>query len=123
MEKFDIEIKYSPTGSLSSWHLEISEKYHVPLFITADVAYFMRVNDDVYRIDQPFDHIKVQQWLEQLEFDNDCGELTDKETLAYIDALVNNMIGGYRFKKMTNLKEFEKIIVERKNKQDEKKSS
>ena len=35
----------------------------------------------------------------------------------------NDRIDGYKFKKMTNLKEFEKIMVERKNKQDEKKSS
>ena len=122
MEKLDIEIKYSPTGSLSSWHLEIAEKYHVPLFITADVAYFMRINDDVYRIDQPFDHMKVQQWLEQLEADNDCGELTDKETLERIDYLVNNRIDGYKFKKMTNLKEYEQLMIERKNKKNEKKT-
>lgn len=106
MEKLDIEIKYSPTGSLSSWHLEIAEKYHVPLLITADVAYFMRVNNDVYRIDQPFDHMKLQQLLEQLESDNDCGKLTDKETLERIDDLVNNRIDGYKFEKMPNLKEY-----------------
>ena len=123
MEKLDIEIAYSPTGSCSSWHLEIAERYGINLFVTSDVAYFMRINDDVYRIDRPFNHLKLQQWLEQLEADNDCGELTDVETLECIDDLVNNRIDGYRFKKMTNLKEFEKIMVERKNKQDEKKSS
>ena len=116
MDKLDIEIKYSPTGSLSSWHLEIADKYGINVFVTADVAYFMRINDDVYRIDQPFDHMKVQQWFEQLEADNDCGELTDKETLERIDDLVNNRIDGYKFKNMTNLKEFEQLIIERKKK-------
>jgi len=116
MKKLDIEIKYSPTGSLSSWHLEIDDKYGINTFVTSDVAYFMRINDDVYRIDQPFDHMKVQQWLEQLEADNDCGELTDKETLDCIDDLVNNRIDGYKFKKMPNLKEYEMIMIERKKK-------
>jgi len=47
-----VEIKYSPTGSYSPWHAaEYEKKGGLWLLGTADVAYFMRVdNNKIYKI-------------------------------------------------------------------------
>ncbi len=111
MDKLDIEIKYSPTGSCSSWHLEIAEKHKVPLMVTSDVAYFMRVGEDVYRINRPRDYYELYKLLLSIEEKNDSGEMTDDETIKFVDDLVNNRIDGFCFGEKSNLIEYEKMIT------------
>lgn len=81
-----IEIRYSPTSSLSSWHLDELEKENINVWITSDVAYFMRVDKkDIYRIDncnalKCFDKVKEIDdiWVN----DNETGEYLFNEYLA-----------------------------------------
>ena len=122
MDKLDIEIKYSPTGSYSPWHLGIAEKHGVPLMITADIGQFVRFGDDIYKIFRSNDAHKLYQYLCMLEEMNDKGEVTDEEVLKEIDDIKNNMNKDFILNKCVGLDEFEKEIIKVKQKQDEKKT-
>lgn len=48
-----VEYRYSGTGSLSPWHQEAYAEKNRFMMCTADVAYFVRVdNDKIYRIER-----------------------------------------------------------------------
>ena len=49
----NIEIKYSGTGSFSPWHHKAYEEAGIKgLICTADVKYFIKIDDDIYRIEK-----------------------------------------------------------------------
>ena len=46
-----IELTYGSTGTSSPWHLEAYQKYNIVTWGTADVAYYIRVDEkDIYKI-------------------------------------------------------------------------
>lgn len=65
-----VEFRYSGTGSLSPWHQEAYAEKNKFMFVTADVAYFIRVdNDKIYRIERI--DANVDSELSKIEGDYD----------------------------------------------------
>lgn len=116
----DIEFKRSSTGSYSPWHLDIADKYNVPLMCTADLQWFVKIGDDIYAIYKPYDHINLYEYFVALEEKNDKGELSDEETLKELDDIVNNRNENFNLRKCIPLAEFEEKIKERSKKNEEK---
>ena len=110
MDKLEIEFKRSSTGSYSPWHLDIIEKYNVNVCCTCDICGFVKIGEDIYRIDCLTQYYKLYDYVCDLEKKNDNGEKTDEEVLKEIDDIVNNRNEHFRLEKCTPLKEFEKSI-------------
>lgn len=110
MEKLDIEFKMSSTGMYSPWHLDVAHKLNVPLMVTSDIGHFVRIGNDVYKIEHPRDMYKVYSYFVALEEMNNEGDITDEETLKEIDDIVNNRNKDFTLDKCISLEEFEKQI-------------
>ena len=117
MEKLNIEFRISGTGSYSPWHMEIIHKHNVKLLCTCDMANFVKIGEDIYRIRYPYDRMKLYQYVTMLEEMNDKGELSDEEVLKEIDDIVNNRNKDFRLEKCQPLDEFEKEIINIKQKE------
>ena len=121
MNKLDIEFKLSSTGSYSPWHLDIAHKYDVPLMVTSDIGKFVKIGNDIY--DCCYCYYRLYEYVLKLEEMNDKGEISDEETLKEIDDIVNNRNKDFQIEKCESLEEFEKVMVEMKKKQDERKNN
>ena len=121
MKKFDIEFKLSSTGMYSPWHLEIAHKYDVPLMVTSDIGKFVKIGEDIY--DCRYCYMKLHEYVLMLEEMNDKGEISDEEVLKEIDDIINNKNKDFQIDKTQSLEDFEKIIVDLKRRQDERKKS
>lgn len=114
MDKLEIEFKQSGTGSYSPWHLDIADEYDEPLFGTSDIGYFVKIDNDIYKIELHC-YYKLYQYVCMLEEMNDKGEITDEEVLKKIDDIVNNKNQDFKLKKCISLEEFREIMEKRKN--------
>ena len=121
MKKFDIEFKLSSTGMYSPWHLDIAHKYDVPLMVTSDIGKFVKIGEDIY--DCRYCYMKLHEYVLMLEERNDKGEISDEEVLKEIDDIINNKNKDFQIDKTQSLEDFEKIIVDLKRRQKEKKKS
>ena len=121
MKKFDIEFKLSSTGMYSPWHLDIAHKYDVPLMVTSDIGKFVKIGEDIY--DCRYCYMKLHEYVLMLEEMNDKGESADEEVLKEIDDIINNKNKDFQIDKTQSLEDFEKIIVDLKRRQDERKKS
>lgn len=121
MNKLDIEFRLSSTGMYSPWHLDIAHKYDVPLMVTSDIGKFVKIGDDIYNC--RYCYVKLYEYLVMLEDMNDKGEISDEETLKEIDDIVNNRNKDFQIEKCESLEEFEKVMIEMKKKQDERKNN
>ena len=110
----EIEFKTSGTGSYSPWHLAIADKYNAKLVGTCDIGSFVKIGEDVYKL-QSNHYYKLYQYFTTLEDMNNKGEVTDEEVLKEIDDIVNNRNKDFFLTKCKPLKEFEEIIKNRKN--------
>jgi hypothetical protein len=110
MDKLEIEFKESSTGSYSPWHLDIIDKYNIPVLCTADICGFVKIGEEIYRIYDLSQYYRLYDYVCNLEKQNDNGEITDDEVLKEIDDIVNNRKENFNLKKCTPLKEFEESI-------------
>lgn len=110
MDKLEIEFKQSSTGSYSPWHLDIIEKYNIPVWCTSDICGFVKIGEDIYRIYDLRQYYDLYNYVCDLEKFNDKGVVTDEEVLKEIDNIVNNRNELFNLEKCTSLKEFEKTI-------------
>ena len=110
----EIEFGTSGTGSYSPWHLAIADKYNAKLVGTCDIGSFVKIGEDVYRL-QSNQYYRLYQYVTMLEDMNNKGEATDEEVLKEIDDIVNNRNKDFFLTKCKSLKEFEEIIKNRKN--------
>ena len=104
--KHIIEIRESSTGSLSPWHMEAYEKAGVTdLWCTADLATFIKIDDEIYRIDRNRHLIsELMKQMEQLYADKP-GVVEE-----YIIFLKNNAIEEFILDKQTTIEECLKKI-------------
>lgn len=121
MNKLGIEFRLSSTGMYSPWHLDIAHKYDVPLMVTSDIGKFVKIGEDIY--DCRYCYVRLYEYVLMLEEMNDKGEISDEETLKEIDDIVNNRNKDFQIEKCESLEEFEKVMIEMKKKQDERKNN
>ena len=67
--------------------------------------------------------MKLHEYVLMLEEMNDKGEISDEEVLKEIDDIINNKNKDFQIDKTQSLEDFEKIIVDLKRRQDERKKS
>lgn len=121
MDKLNIEFKLSNTGSYSPWHLDIANEFEeIPLIITADMCWFVKIGEDIYK---PLNYYTLYQHFCMLEEKNDNGELTDEEVLKEIDDIVNGKNKKFILHKCMPLDEFRNELIKSKKKQDERKGT
>ena len=114
MNKVYIEVQQSSTGSYSPWHIQIAHEYDVPLWGTSDIAWFIRIGDDIYKVEN-HQVDPLYNKLIQLEDKNNSGEISDEDTLKKIDLLISE----YKLRKCTPLDEFRKLMIKQ-SKQNKK---
>lgn len=117
MHKLDIEFSESSTGMYSSWHLNIARELNFPLMVTADIGWFVKIGNDIYKL-RSNDYYNLYQYFVMLEEMNDKGEITDEEVLGEVDDIVNNRNKDFFLKKCQPLDKFRKeleSIIERRN--------
>lgn len=120
MDKLEIEFKLSSTGSYSPWHLELIDKYEVPMICTADIGHFVKVGNDIYNFDYPNDYYDLYEYVCDLEKKNDNGELSDEEVLTLLDIALNK---PKRIRRCESLEEFEDYLIKYKNRENERKAA
>ena len=109
MDNLDIEFKESSTGSYSPWHLDVAEKYNVPLWGTSDIGYFVKVGEDIYKIPYSHNYYKMYEYVCGIEESNDNGEISDEETLNEINEIMNGN-RGFKVEKCDSLADFEEWL-------------
>lgn len=117
MTKLDIEFKQSSTGSYSPWHLEIIDKYDVSLICTADIGYFVKVGNDIYKIYYSNDYYDLYDYVCNLEKKNKNGELSDNDVLSLVNIALDN---PKKISKCESLEELEDYLIRYKNKKHER---
>ena len=111
MEKYiigehTIEIRESSTGSFSPWHRESYEKNGVTnLLCTADMATFIKIDSDIYRIDR--NRHLISEFMKQMK-----QLYIDKPGIVeeYIIFLRNNAIEEFILNKQAPIEECLKKI-------------
>lgn len=109
----DVEFKLSNTSSYSPWHLDIADRYNVPLMVTADLQWFVKIGDDIYMIYKPYNYVELYNYFLSIEERNKKGELRDEDALREIDDIVNNRRENFVLRKCIPIDEFEKMMRER----------
>jgi len=116
MDKLGIEFRQSSTGSHSPWHLDIADEYNESLFGTSDIGYFVKIGEDIYKINFLHHYWNLYDYVRMLEEMNNKGEITTKEVLKEIDDIVNNKNEDFKMEKCIPLDEFRKLMEKRKKK-------
>lgn len=105
-----IEIRDSSTGSMSPWHREAYEKAGITNFmVTCDMATFIKIDDNIYRIDK--NRQLINTFMEQMEslYDEKPGIAEE-----YLIFLKNNAIEEFTLYKITSVEDsLNKILNKR----------
>ncbi len=106
----NVEFKSCGTGSYSPWHLNIARELNIPLMITSDIGWFVKIGEDIYRL-RPGQPHKLHEYLTMLEEMNNKGEISDEEVLKELDDIVNNRNKDFYLEKCISLEEFRKNLI------------
>lgn len=120
MDKLEIEFKESSTGTYSPWHLDLTHKYNVSLLCTADIGYFVKVGEDIYKIYYQNDYYNLYNYVCDLEEKNNKGELSNKEVLSLLDIALTDT---QKISKCEPLDLFKEYLIRLKNREDERKAA
>ena len=101
-----IEVRQSSTGSFSPWHYEAYEKEGIlgGMFCTADMAIFVKIDEDIYRIEKNT-HL-ISEFFKEME-----KVYADKPGIAeeYLIFLRNNAIEEFILNKQRPIEECVKL--------------
>lgn len=114
MNKIEIEIKQSGTGMYSPWHLAIAHELDASLMCTADIGYFVKIGEDIYKIIRPYGANKIYDFFGNLEERNDKGELSDEETLTILNDIIEGQNEDIVLQKCQSLDEFREQLLKMK---------
>lgn len=87
-EEFDIDLGFSGTGSYSSWHKAIMDKYNVHFMATADIGTFFRCGNKVFKVDLG-DFNRLREYFSMLAEMYNNGDVNKNDVRQEIDAILN----------------------------------
>lgn len=91
MKDIEIEFKASPTGSYSPWHLEIIEENKLNLICTDDIAYFVKIDNEIFKIQDYIVMRKLQDVVSAIAEKNKAGELSDEKAAKEIHLIFSDI--------------------------------
>lgn len=111
-----IEVVLGETGSCSPWFIDACTEQGINLMISADMHWWMRIDNDVYSVDDLTDPHKLIDYFEGFKKDEEYCNNEGKEAVEFFKSmfdvelknLVNNEFEymGFKFKKEESFQEF-----------------
>ena len=111
-----IEVCLGSTGSCSPWFLDACTEQGINLIISADMHWWMRIDNDVYSVDCLTDSHKLIDYFERFAQDeiycNNEGEEASEFFKTMFDIELKNLVNnefeymGFKFEKEEGFQEF-----------------
>lgn len=111
-----IEVCLGSTGSCSPWFLDACTEQGINLIISADMHWWMRIDNDVYSVDCLTDSHKLIDYFERFAQDeiycNNEGEEASEFFKTMFDIEIKNLVNnefeymGFKFEKEEGFQEF-----------------
>ena len=95
----NIELCLGETGSCSPWFIDACIEHDINLMISADMHWWMKIDDDIYSVDVLTDPDKLIALFKNLE-------TYDKNFDYVLEELLSNQMNGYKFEKEIDFQEF-----------------
>jgi hypothetical protein len=113
MEQIDIEFKESGTSSYSPWHLEIADQLGVSLVTMDDMCWFVRIEEDIFRIRDYREACKLSEFFVALAQMKDKNMLSTEGVKQEVTKVKNNERPEYHLEKCIPLAQFKEKLLRR----------
>lgn len=111
-----IEVVLGETGSCSPWFIDACTEQGINLMISADMHWWMRIDNDTYSLDDLTDSHKLIDYFERFAQDeiycNNEGDESGEFFKTMFDIELKNLVNnefeymGFKFKKEESFQEF-----------------